>query len=304
MAEVSVAAAPRPFSRYFRGATTLSWQIAIGAVALAIWEWGYEFRAQLPWLVPEILDPYFVSKPSEIFARFLRMGCFVSGSRAWNGIANGDFGRCLAATDNNLWAGTLATLRNTIQGFAVGVGSGVVFGLVLGRSVRLARIFEPFIVAFNSIPRIALVPLIVLAFGLGDVSKVVTAWMVVFFLVFFNTFEGTRNVDRDLIHVSRLIGATKWQTMRTVIIPSALVWVFASLSPSISYSLIGVIVGEFIGAQRGIGRIIIEAEAKGDSAAMMAAIFVLMIVGVALSIVIRRVQTYLLRWHPQYQNAS
>jgi NitT/TauT family transport system permease protein len=159
-------------------------------------------------------------------------------------------------------------------------------------------VFEPFIVAFNSIPRIALVPLILMMFGLGDASKIVTAWLLVFFLVFFNTFEGARQVDRDLVAVARLLQAREWQVTTKVVIPSTLTWVFASLTPAISFALIGVIVGEFIGSERGLGRIMMEAEARGEASVMMAAILVLMVIGVALSLGVRALQSYLLRWQP------
>ena len=140
----------------------------------------------------------------------------------------------------------------------------------------------------NSIPRIALAPIIVLAFGIGDTSKIVTSWIVVVFLVFFNTFEGARSIDEGFINAARLLGASEWQITRTVVIPSTMAWVFASLSPAISFALIGVIVGEFIGAERGIGRLIIESEARGEASGMMVAVIVLMLVGVALTTLIRR----------------
>ena len=185
-------------------------------------------------------------------------------------------------------------------GFLSGTVSGVVAGLVLGRSDKLSRIFQPFVVAMNSVPRIALVPLIILMFGLGDMSKIVTAWIVVFFVVFFNTFEGTRAVDRDQIAAARLLGASEMTLLRTVVIPSALAWVFASLTPAVSFALIGVIVGEFIGAERGLGKLIIEAEARANASEMMVAIFAMMIVGIVLAAIVRRVQSYLLRWQPQF----
>src|SRR5207253_9518371 len=191
---------------------------------------------------------------------------------------------------------TAVTLRNTLFGFLTGVSSGVIFGLLLGRSDRLSEIFLPYIVAANSIPRIALAPLIILAFGIGAVSKVVTAWLIVVFLVFFNTFEGARSVDRDHINAARLLGATEWQITRSVTIPSTMAWVFASLTPAISFALIGVIVGEFIGAERGIGRLIIESEARAEASGMMVAVIVLMLVGVVLSALIWRLQAHLLRW--------
>ena len=125
--------------------------------------------------------------------------------------------------------------------------------------------------------------------------------MLVFFVVFFNTFEGTRSVDRDLVNAARFLGASDWQVTWTVYVPSALAWVFASLSPAISFALIGVIVGEFIGAERGLGKLIIEAEARANAAEMMVTIFVMMVVGIILAYFVRRVQSYLLRWQPQFE---
>ena len=280
----------------YRTANTLAWQAVICVAVLSIWQWGYNLHAILPWLVPDLLDPYFVSKPSQIFDNFLILSCIKSKMGTFNGWFSGDFAKCLARNENNLWVATGVTLKNTFFGFITGVASGFVAGLILGRSDRLSAIFQPFITAVNSIPRIALAPIIVLAFGIGDMSKVVTSWIVVVFLVFFNTFEGARSIDEGFINVARLLGASEWQITRTVVIPSTMAWVFASLSPAISFALIGVIVGEFIGAERGIGRLIIESEARGEASGMMVAVIILMLVGVILSALIWRLQAYLLRW--------
>jgi sulfonate transport system permease protein len=148
------------------------------------------------------------------------------------------------------------------------------------------------------------VPLIILIFGLGDMSKIATAWIVVFFVVFFNTFEGTRAVDRDQIAAARLLGASEWAILRTVVVPSALAWVFASLMPAVSFALIGVIVGEFIGAERGLGKLIIEAEARANASEMMVAIFVMMVVGMVLAYIVRLLQSYLLRWQQQFETQA
>jgi NitT/TauT family transport system permease protein len=277
-------------------ASALAWQLLICAAVLSIWQWGYDLHGKLPWLVPDMLDPYFISKPSQIFENFLILSCLKSKLGVFNGWFNGDFAKCMARSDNNLWVATGVTLKNTFFGFVTGVTSGFAAGLILGRSDRLSAIFQPFITAVNSIPRIALAPIIVLAFGIGDTSKIVTSWIVVVFLVFFNTFEGARLIDEGFINAARLLGASEWQITRTVVIPSTMAWVFASLSPAISFALIGVIVGEFIGAERGIGRLIIESEARGEASGMMVAVIVLMLVGVALTALIRRLQSYLLRW--------
>jgi ABC-type nitrate/sulfonate/bicarbonate transport system permease component len=116
--------------------------------------------------------------------------------------------------------------------------------------------------------------------------------------------EHSNWLKMDNIGAARLLGASEWQITKTVIIPSTMAWLFASLAPAIAFSLIGVIVGEFIGAQRGIGRMIIEAEARGEASGMMVAVFVLMISGVLLTTIMQRVQGHLLRWQPQHQEAS
>lgn len=276
-----------------RGAI-LFWQLVILVVGLSIWEWGWDLH-KIPALkpfVPSILDPYFVSKPSMIWSSFLKLGCFSDKA---------GFAACFDGNANNLWLATLVTLKNMWWGFLFGSSAGILAGLILGRSDFLSKVFGPYIVAMNSIPRIALVPLIILMFGLGDMSKIVTACIVVFFVVFFNTFEGTRAVDRDQIAAARLLGASEFTVLRTVVIPSALAWVFASLTPAVSFALIGVIVGEFIGAERGLGKLIIEAEARANAAEMMVTIFVMMIVGIILAYLVRRLQTYLLRWQPQFE---
>ena len=265
-------------------------QAAIVIAVFCIWQWGWSLRGRFGTWVPGILNPYFISRPSAILARFLDLGCFAG--------TDGGFAQCLLHDDQNLWMQTAATLRNTMWGFVAGSTLGASAGLLLGRSPFLTRVFEPFLVALNSLPRIAMVPLIILIFGLGDISKVVTALLVVFFVVFFNTFEGARSVDRDQINAARLLGATRWQVTRTVIVPSALSWFFAALTPALSFSLIGVIVGEFIGAEQGLGRIIVEAEGRGDSTDMMLAMVVLMVVGIVLAAAVRQVQNYLLRWQP------
>jgi len=279
-----------------RRAVILFWQLLILAVLLVIWQWGFDWsKTLLPkGYAPKILDPYFVAKPSQIWQSFLRLGCFSDPI---------GFAACVQNSDNNLWVATLVTLKNTWWGFLLGSATGIATGLVLGRSDFLARVFGPYIVAVNSIPRIALVPLVILMFGLGDLSKIATAWLVVFFVVFFNTFEGTRAVDRDQIAAARLMGASEMAILRTVVVPSALAWVFASLMPAVSFALIGVIVGEFIGAERGLGKLIIEAEARANASEMMVAIFIMMFVGILLALIVRSLQSYLLRWQPQFEHS-
>ncbi len=257
----------------------LFWQLLILVVVIGAWEYltGIKAISKTPGLY--WIDPFFISRPSKIVERFLYL--------------TSDKVRL------TIWHLALSTIQSTIWGFLVGISTGFVAGLVLGRNDRPSRIFEPYIVAFNSLPRIALVPLITMIFGFGLLAKIVLAWSI----VFFNTFQGARSVDADLIHSARFLGASETQIMRTVIIPSTLAWTFASLTPSISFALIGVVVGEFIGGESGggLGYLIIQSLGTLNAADMMVALFVLGVIGIVMALGIKQVEARLLRWRPEYQ---
>jgi NitT/TauT family transport system permease protein len=265
-------------------ARVAAWRAAILVVFLGLWE-GLTHPAIGKTVSRTIyfVDPFFISRPSAIWARFWYLN---SG-----------------AVRVPLWELLLSTLYSTALGFAVGVSTGFAAGLVLGRNDRLARILGPYIVAVNSLPRIALVPLVTMMFGFGLVAKVVLAWLIVFFIVFFNTFQGARSVDPDLVHSARFLSASERQIMWTVIVPSALAWTFASLTPSVSFALIGVVIGEFIGGESGggIGYLIIASLGTLNAADMMVALIVLGATGIVLALAIARVEARLLRWRPEYQ---
>jgi NitT/TauT family transport system permease protein len=280
------AAEPRAEGRRARSDrwVVVAWRLAILVALLAAWEFltGFKVIAKTPGLY--WIDPFFISRPSAILKRLVYLS---SGH-----------------VRLSIWSMALSTVQSTIWGFLVGISTGFAAGLALGRNDRLARILEPYIIAFNSLPRIALVPLITMIFGFGLVAKVVLAWTIVFFIVFFNTFQGARSVDVDLIHSARFLGASEGQIMRTVIVPSTLAWTFASLTPSISFALIGVVVGEFIGGESGggLGYLIIQSLGTLNAADMMVALLVLGAIGIAMASAIRRVEARLLRWRPEYQN--
>jgi NitT/TauT family transport system permease protein len=250
------------------------------------WEWltGIKTISRTPGLY--WIDPFFISRPSVIARRFVQLSS--------------------AGVRLSLGQMALSTVESTLWGFVVGVSTGFVAGLVLGRNDRLARVLEPYIVAFNSLPRIALVPLITMIFGFGLVAKIVLAWTIVFFIVFFNTFQGARAVDADLIHSARFLGATEAQVMRTVIVPSALAWTFASLTPSISFALIGVVVGEFLGGESGggLGYLIIQSLGTLNAADMMVALVTLGAIGIVLALGIKQLEIRLLRWRPEYRKQA
>ncbi len=262
------------------------WRVAILIVLVAAWEWltGIKAVSRTPGLY--WIDPFFISRPSVILKRFAYL-----------------------ASDQvrlSIWQMALSTVQSTLWGFAIGVSTGFAAGLVLGRNDRLARICEPYIVAFNSLPRIALVPLVTMIFGFGLLAKVVLAWTIVFFIVFFNTFQGARSVDADLIHSARFLGASERQIMRTVIVPSALAWTFASLTPSISFALIGVVVGEFLGGESGggLGYLIIQSLGTLNAADMMVALISLGVIGIVMALGIKALEARLLRWRPEYRGRA
>jgi NitT/TauT family transport system permease protein len=261
----------------------MAWRLAILVALLGSWEWltGIKAVSKTPGLY--WIDPFFISRPSAIAARFAYL-------------ASGE-------VRLTIWQMAMSTVQSTLWGFLVGVSTGFVAGLVLGRNDRLARILSPYIVAFNSLPRIALVPLITMIFGFGLVAKIVLAWTIVFFIVFFNTFQGARGVDPDLIHAARFLGASERQIMKTVIVPSALAWTFASLTPSISFALIGVVVGEFLGGESGggLGFLIIQSLGTLNAADMMVALIALGVIGIVMALGIRQVEMRLLRWRPEYR---
>ena len=261
----------------------LFWQLAILVAMVAAWEYltGIKAISKMPGLY--WIDPFFISRPSKIVERFVQLAS--------------------PSVRLSIWAMAWSTVQSTLWGFLVGITTGFAAGLVLGRSERLARVCSPFIVAFNSLPRIALVPLITMIFGFGLLAKIVLAWSIVFFIVFFNTFQGARSVDADLIYSARFLGATEGQVMRTVIVPSTLAWTFASLTPSISFALIGVVVGEFIGGETGggLGYLIIQSLGTLNAADMMVALLVLGVIGILMALGIRQVEARLLRWRPEYR---
>lgn len=214
------------------------WRVVILVVILGGWEYltGIKTISRTPGLY--WIDPFFISRPSLIVKRFLYL-----------------------ASDQvrlNIWQMALSTVQSTLLGFLVGVSTGFVAGLVLGRNDRLARIFEPYIVAFNSLPRIALVPLITMIFGFGIAAKV------------------------------------------------ALAWTFASLTPSISFALIGVVVGEFLGGESGggLGFLIIQSLGTLNAADMMVALLALGVIGIVMALGIKQVETRLLRWRPEYRKSA
>jgi NitT/TauT family transport system permease protein len=192
----------------------------------------------------------------------------------------------------------LVTLEETVLGFAIGVVLGVIFGVTLGRNRLLSDVAGPYIKALNAMPRIVLGSIFIMVLGHEIWSKVALAVVLVFFVVFFNAFQGVREVDRDLLASARILGASQRQLSTQVILPSALSWIVASLHTSFGFALVGAIVGEYLGARKGIGLMIATAQGTFNANGVYAAMFILAIVAILAETLVTRLENRLIRWRP------
>jgi NitT/TauT family transport system permease protein len=245
-------------------------QVAVLAVIFGGWQWA---------ATTGHLDPTLFGKPTGVVTRL----------HTWirDGTAIGSLGDQIKVT-----------LEEALLGFLIGVALGVVCGIALGQVRFLADVFGPFIKVLNSIPRIVLGSIFVLMFGLGLESKVLLVIVLVFFGVFFNAFQGTREVDRNFIANAMILGASRWQVTRQVVLPSAFTWILASLHVSFGFALIGAIVGEYLGAQQGLGELIKYAQGSFDANGVWAAMVIMAVVALVAEFLITRLEKKLLRWRP------
>lgn len=220
-----------------------------------------------------LIDPFFVSAPTAIGLKLL----------AW-----GKSGLLLDAT--------FYTLSATTLGFLLGALCGFTLGVVLARSPFLADVLQPFITAIYCLPKVALAPLFVMWFGIGLESKVAMVAMIVFFLVFLNTFSGVKDVSREYIRSLQLMGGSQMQILRHVLIPSATAWVIAGLQISVPYSLIGAVVGEMVSSNRGLGFLISQSAGVFDTAGVFASLATLVIIGIVVNSLLHVLERRLLRW--------
>lgn len=245
-------------------AAVIACRAGLAAVFLGVWELGTGAG---------VIDAFFFSRPSQIAVRI------------WTWLSTGMLGRHL-----------LVTLEESLLGLVIGGAAGVVTGFALARSPFAARVLEPFITMLNAIPRVVLAPLFLLWFGLGIWSKVALAVTLVFFVMFFNTYQGVKEANRVIIDNVRMLGATERQLVQHVLIPSALSWIFSSLQVSLGFAMVGAVVGEYLGATSGLGYVIAQAEGTFDTTGVFAGMFVLSIVVVSASAAVSRLERWLLRW--------
>jgi NitT/TauT family transport system permease protein len=225
-------------------------RLAIGRVLLmAVIVGGWEAGARAG-----VIDPYFVSRPSKLATTVA--GWFAGGF---------------------IYPHILATVQEAVIGLAVGIAGGVLIGMLFAFFPFLSGLFHPLMVVFNATPRIALAPLFIVWLGIGLASKVAMVVSLVFFIIFFSTYAGLRDVDVNLINHVRVMGGTRRDLMRHVLLPSALTWIFASLRACVGFAVIGAIIGEYLGADRGIGWIVQYGESLFDSNMVISGLVVLMI---------------------------
>ena len=191
------------------------------------------------------------------------------------------------------------TLGAALVGLLLGMLGGCAAGMLLGFWRAAGEVLEPVVVGLNSLPRVALAPVLVIWFGLGLTSKIVVGLLAVFFIVFFNTYMGVRSVDRQLVDAVRVMGATRIQTIRIVIFPAVLQWVFAALRTSVSFGLTAVVVGEFVGATGGLGYRMALASGVLNTARVFAILLLLALVGTLVVEGAKHIEQRLLRWQPR-----
>ena len=234
-----------------------------GLMILAFWQWASG----------RLIKEIYVSKPTAVAARLYEL--FASGE-----------------IFPHLWT----TGQELVLGYVIGVAGGIFGGYMLGRSPRLASMFEPYVMAFYGIPKIALAPLFIIWFGIGIGSKVALAAIMVFFLVFYNVYTGVRSVDRELVNLTLVMGANERQLTYHVYFPAAAPYVLLGMRMAIPYSVIGVIVGEFTSSIQGLGLFIHEASSTYDPAGVFAGIVILLAFVATANFLAGRLERRLLRW--------
>ena len=253
------------------------WQLALLGLLFLVWH-----LLATPELLPLI---YFdnAHKAAFFFGEPLKVA-----SRLFNWFASGEIYR-------HLWV----TLVETILAFVIGTLLGVVIGLWLARAPLASAILDPYIKAMNAMPRVILAPIFMVWFGLGISSKVALGVTLVFFVVFFNVYQGVREVSPVVLANARMLGATPRQLMRHVYLPSAMSWVFASLHNSVGLAFVGAVVGEYLGSSRGVGYLILQAEGTFDINTVFAGILVLTAFALALDTAVGAVERRLMTWQPR-----
>ena len=251
-------------------------------------QWGLLAAVFLFWWLmtkPGLVPPFFFENDSQ--------AAFFFGEpdqiflRIWEWFAGGEIYRHL-----------FVTLYETLMAFAIGTASGLFVGLWLARAPTAAAVLDPFIKGLNSMPRVILAPIFAVWFGLGPASKIALGVTLVFFIVFFNVYQGVREVNPTVLASARMLGATNRQLMRTVYIPSAMSWVFSSLHTSVGMAFVAAVIGEYLGSAEGVGYLILLAETTFDMNTVMAGILVLTAFALVIDRAVSGLERRFMRWQP------
>ncbi|MDT0416829.1 MULTISPECIES: ABC transporter permease [unclassified Streptomyces] len=253
-----------------RRLTVYGARVLLLVLLLGLWEWLAR---------TEVIDPFNFSMPSRIWDQISR----------W--VTDG-------TPQGSLWEQVWYTLYEALLGWVIGVVAGVVLGIALGRVRFLSDVLGPYIKVLNALPRIVLAPIFLIWFGLGPASKIASAVVLVFFPVFFNAFQGAREVDRNLVANARILGASNRRVTFQVVIPSATSWIFTSLHVSFGFALIGAIVGEYIGATKGLGLLVSASQGTFNAAGVYAAMVILAVVALLAEALLSALERGLFRWKP------
>jgi NitT/TauT family transport system permease protein len=222
-----------------------------------------------------LLPPFFFSTPSDVAARIMKL---FAGGAVWRHLA--------------------VTLTESMLAFVIGSAAGVLIGFWFARKPVVAAVFDPYVKMANALPRVVLAPIFALWFGLGIWSKVALGVTLVFFIVFFNVYQGVREVNPAVLANARMLGMNDRALMRHVYWPSALSWMFSSLHTSVGFAVVGAVVGEYLGAAAGLGYLIQQAEGIFDVAGVFAGMFILAVFVIAIDGVVTALERRLLVWRP------
>jgi NitT/TauT family transport system permease protein len=257
---------------------------------LWLWQVGLLLALFVFWhvmTVPGLIPPMMFDNDSQ--AAFFFGEPLKVGERIW----------AWFVTDADIYQHLGVTLAETMMAFAVGAGLGLGGGLWLALTPMASAILEPYIKAMNAMPRIILAPIFSVWFGLGMGSKVALGVTLVFFIVFFNVYQGVKEVSPVVLANARMLGADRRQLLRHVYLPSATSWVFSSLHTSVGLAFVGAVGGEYLGSSQGVGYLILQAEGSFDINTVMAGIVVLTAFALVLDSVVGKVEKRLMKWQPK-----
>jgi NitT/TauT family transport system permease protein len=252
--------------------TLVALQLLVAVVCILVWH--------LLTTIPvsggkPLFPPFFFSTPLDVAARIMK----------W-------------FSEGTIWRHLWITLVEAMLAFMLGSIGGILIGFWFARQQRVAAVFDPYVKAANALPRIVLAPIFTLWFGLGIWSKVALGVTLVFFIVFFNVYQGVKEVSPTVLANARMLGMSERQLMRHVYWPSALSWMFSSLHISVGFAVVGAVVGEYLGSAAGLGYLILQAEMTFDIAGVFAGMFVLAAFVLFIDFMVTLVERRLLVWRP------